>query len=126
MLLVSACVTPAPAERVAGCWISRAGDSATTMRWFPDPQRPGAMSGAMLRYGAGDPVATNFTLRPRGEGAELCRLGEAGACWPLAAGEEGGAEGHAFIDSLGDRLRISVVDARGETILFDGAQDGCD
>ncbi|MBL8530255.1 MAG: hypothetical protein JNK94_00840 [Hyphomonadaceae bacterium] len=132
LLLLSACAsvfTPAPDERLAGCWIERSGAVATTMRWFASPQQPGSMSGDLLRYGGGSeaPLGQQYTLAPVDDGWRLCRTGDQAICWPVAQGRSGSLEGGlAFIDRYGERLRISVVDGTGETELFDGGRDGCD
>ena len=65
-LALTACATvPAPPpERVAGCWINRSNLDATTMRWLPDPQRPGALTGDKLQE----------LVRPQETIRELVRL----------------------------------------------------
>lgn len=134
LLLVVACATVpqtgSPVEQVRGCWINR-DVGATTMRWLPDRTRPDVLSGARLQYRqTGAPVSTRYTLEPSAEGHSLCELDAQGAatrCWRVARGEGGTLEGgRAFIDSHGERLRISVVGDGPERIIFQGNRDGCD
>lgn len=133
LLLTAACATfepPTPDSRVAGCWISRddAG-SATTMRWLPDPARPGALRGDKLAYtpeGAGQ--SEQYRLEPIGAQWSFCQIEAAGErCWSVAEGEEGSLEGgRAFIDAHHESLRISVIGDGADRIVFEGARDGCD
>jgi hypothetical protein len=78
----------------------------------------------------GSPVGTRYTLEPSEQGHSLCELDASGAariCWVVARGEGGSLEGgRAFIDSYGDRLRISIVGDGPERIIFHGRRDGCD
>jgi hypothetical protein len=72
LLLTAACATVAaetPASRVAGCWIARDGSGgATTMRWLRDTQRPSALHGDRLAYGAdGATQSERYRLEPAGE-----------------------------------------------------------
>lgn len=132
-LLLAACVTPSsrtPAERVAGCWINRDA-GAVTMRWLPDRERPGVLTGHKLVYGqTGAPRGTRFTLEPSETGSSLCEIGADDAatrCWRVAEGEGGSLEGgRAFIDAHGDRLRISIIGDGPYREIFYGRRDGCD
>lgn len=131
-LLLAACATTAvaPSERVAGCWIDR-GALTTTMRWLPDPERGGALTGALLAYDV-ETIARSerYSLGVSGAGWEMCELGQDGAaaqCWSVAQGEGGSlAGGRAFIDKNGDRLRIAIVGEAPERVIFQGQRDGCD
>lgn len=134
-LMLAACVTGGsartPDDLVRGCWINRDA-GATTMRWLPNPQRPGVLAGHKLIYRqAGPPEATRFSLEPSEEGWSLCELdaqgGAAVSCWQVAQGEGGSLEGgRVFIDAHGDRLRITIIGDGAERILFQGRRDGCD
>lgn len=134
LLFVAACATgpsdTPPTEQVRGCWINR-DVGATTMRWLPDRTRPDVLAGSRLVYRqTGAPISTRFTLEPSEQGYSLCELGADGAatkCWRVARGEGGSLEGgRAFIDSHGERLRITVVGDGPERIIFQGRRDGCD
>lgn len=134
LLFVAACATTAqvtPAQRAAGCWIDRPdGGPVTTMRWLPDAERPGALHGAKLVY-ADDTASANeaYILEERAGAWTMCQLEPAGErCWLVAQGESGSLEGgRAFIDLLGSRLRVSVMDVvGGERVVFQGDRDGCD
>lgn len=132
-LFVAACATtPAPpAERLAGCWISRDGAVTTTMRWLPDAERPGALAGARLAYGADSAVSnTDYSLEPSAAGTSLCELGADGAavrCWQVAEGEGGSLEsGRAFIDTHRERMRITIIGDGPDQVIFAGSRDGCD
>lgn len=132
-LLVTACATAAPegspAQRVAGCWIDRTVGGAVTMRWLPDPQRAGALRGSRTTYGAsGTNRNEEYRLEQRGEAWTMCQVEAAGEqCWQVAEGQGGSLEGgRAFLDTYGDRIRISVVDAGGERVIYHGNRDGCD
>lgn len=134
-LMVAACATapaPPPPERVAGCWIARGDEVTTTMRWLPDYELLGRVNGALLRYGPGEASENaNYRLTPRSDGWDFCQLGAgegaAEACWRVAIGQAGSLEGgRVFIDQHGDRLRIALVSAEGERLIFDGRRDGCD
>lgn len=133
-LLLAACATgPArtPPERVAGCWINR-DLSVATMRWLPDPAASSALRGVRHEFDqAQAPTITRYSLEPSGDGYALCELdaeGEAATrCWQVAQGEGGSLEGgRAFIDAHGDRLRITVLGAGAELLIFQGRRDGCD
>lgn len=133
-LLLSACVTSAPAsppERVAGCWINR-DVGAVTMRWLLERARPGVLAGVRTVYGqAGVTSSMRYALEPSGQGWSLCELdAEAAAatrCWQVAEGEGGSLDGgRAFIDTHGDSLRISVLGLGAEQVIFQGRRDGCD
>jgi hypothetical protein len=130
LLLLSACATTQapPAERLRGCWIERSNvGGAVTMRWLPDAN--GELRGDLLRYStSGASGRERYVLRNR-EGADvLCQIGEAETCWTVAQGDSGSLEGgRAFIDQYGgDRIRISVIDTRGQRVIFQGDRDGCD
>jgi hypothetical protein len=99
-----------------------------TMRWFADAERPGALRGDKLVYGGSAPQRERYRLEPRGETWSLCQLEAAGErCWQVAQGEEGSLEGgRAFIDTHGDRLRISIVGDGADRVVFQGNRDGCD
>ena len=134
LLFVAACAsTPSsvpPDQQVRGCWINR-DVGATTMRWLPDRTRPDVLAGARLVYRqVGAPVLTRYTLEPSENGHSLCELDASGAatkCWRVARGEGGSLDGgRAFIDSHGERLRISVVGDGPERVIFQGRRDGCD
>jgi hypothetical protein len=133
-LLLAACATApqrSPLERVAGCWISR-DIGAVTMRWLPEPAQPGTLQGTRIDYNeSGAARHGRYTLEPSGEGFALCELDSEGAaavsCWQVASGEGGSLEGgRAFIDAHGDRLRITVLGAGPEQLIFQGRRDGCD
>lgn len=132
-LLAAACATTPtpPAQRLAGCWINRETASVTTMRWLPDQARPGALSGALLVYsGAGATSNSHYSLEPSEMGSSLCELDSGGAatrCWVVAEGESGSLErGRAFIDTHGERLRITIIGDGPERLIFSGRRDGCD
>ncbi|MGQ0531300.1 MAG: hypothetical protein ACT4OF_01240 [Caulobacteraceae bacterium] len=134
LLFVAACATTPsdrpPAEQLRGCWINR-DVGVTTMRWLPDRARPDVLAGSRLVYRpTGSPVATRFTLEPSEQGSSLCELDAAGAatkCWIVARGEDGSLEGgRVFIDTHGDRLRISLIGDGPERTIFQGRRDGCD
>lgn len=130
-LLLAGCATQGPPpERLAGCWIARGENATRTMRWLPDPERPGVLRGALLRYsGEGVSESVNYTLEPRGEGWVYCTQAESAAsnCLEVAQGGRGSLEGgRVFIDSHRDGLRISVLGAGPERVLFRGQRDGCD
>ena len=134
LLLVAACAsTPSqrpPAEQLRGCWIDR-DVGVTTMRWLPDRTRPDVLAGSRLVYRqTGSPVSTRFTLEPSEAGASVCELDASGAatkCWRVAQGEGGSLEGgRVFIDSQGERLRITVIGDGPERTIFQGQRDGCD
>lgn len=133
LLLTAACATVAgetPASRVAGCWIARddAG-GATTMRWLPDPQRPGALQGDRLVYaGSGATESERYRLQASGQTWSLCQIETAGErCWQVAEGNEGSLEGgRAFIDAHREDLRITIVGDGADRVVFQGARDGCD
>lgn len=130
LLLLSACATTpvSPPERLAGCWIERSNvGGAVTMRWLPDAA--GGLRGDLLRYStSGTSSRARYGLRPQPDGGYLlCRMGADDTCWRVAQGDGGSLEGgRAFIDSYGDRLRISVIDANGQRVIFQGRRDGCD
>lgn len=128
--VLSACVTTAvaPPERVAGCWINR-DVGASTMRWSADGE--GGLTGVRLQYGSSSgPQATRYRLQPVDPGWRLCELAEAGGdarCWQVAEGDGGSLDGgRAFIDVVGERLRIAVIGDGPERIIFFGRRDGCD
>jgi hypothetical protein len=134
ILLVAACATTAPdrppAEQLRGCWINR-NVGATTMRWLPHRERPDVLSGARLVYRqSGAPVSTRYTLEPSEQGSSLCELDAHGAatkCWQVAQGDGGSLEGgRIFLDTHGDRLRISLIGDGPDRIIFYGRRDGCD
>lgn len=132
LLCLGACATsPAlPADRLAGCWINRGETSTRTMRWLPDAERPGVLKGDMLIYpsGGGDPQSSHFTLEPRDSGWVFCSY-ETGQprCRDVAHGDRGSLEGgRVFIDRYGESLRIAVIGAGPEQIIFRGQRDGCD
>lgn len=131
-LALAACATgppPAPPARLAGCWINR-DVGASTMRWLPDQTRVGVLNGARTDYVRGV-ERTRYTLEPSDQGWSFCELDAAGAaatrCWVVAEGEGGSLEGgRVFIDAHGDRLRIEVVGAAPNMLIFQGRRDGCD
>jgi len=132
-ILLAACATASartPIERVAGCWINRDA-GASTMRWLPDRERPGVLSGAKLVYGqTGVTSSARYSLEPSEAGFSLCELGADGAatrCWMVAEGEGGSLErGRAFIDAHGERLRITIIGDGPDREIFQGRRDGCD
>jgi hypothetical protein len=133
LLLTAACATVSaetPGSRVAGCWIARDGSGgATTMRWLRDTQRPSALHGDGLVYGAdGATQSERYRLEPNGETWSLCQIEAAGErCWQVAEGEEGSLEGgRAFIDAHRENLRITIVGDGADRVVFQGARDGCD
>lgn len=129
LLFAAACATispPSPAGRVAGCWIARdETGGAVTMRWLPDAARPDALNGEKAVLGGGH---ERYRLEAGGDAWLLCQIEAAGErCWLVAEAQEGSLEGgRAFIDALGDSLRISIVGDGEDRIVFDGARDGCD
>lgn len=131
-LFAAACATTPsslPAERVHGCWIAR-GDMTTTFRWLPDAQAGGRMTGVSMIYGSGAPQrGGRYVVEERNGAWAFCQLDTAQGetCWRVADGRAGSLDGgRAFIDQNGERLRISVVSAEGERLIFDGQRDGCD
>lgn len=132
-LLLAACATATvqgpPPERVAGCWISREA-LVTTMRWMPDGERAGVLTGSRLQYSAGGPSRTRYSLEQSAAGWSFCELDEAGAasrCWLVAEGQGGSLEGgRVFIDAYGERLHIAVIGDGPEQVIFHGRRDGCD
>jgi hypothetical protein len=131
---LAACATAAPdrapAEQLRGCWINR-DVGATTMRWLPDRERPGVLAGARHVYRqTGAPQLTRYALEPSEEGASFCELDAAGAatkCWVVARGQGGSLEGgRVFIDTHGERLRITLIGDGPEQTIFQGRRDGCD
>jgi hypothetical protein len=130
LLVLAGCVTAsAPNERVAGCWISRDGETTTTMRWLPNRDGGDTLRGDRLIYAPNaEPRATSYTLGPGPNGVAFCTTGDTARCWRVAAGASGSLQGgRAFIDAHGERLRISVVnDTGGERVVFNGRRDGCD
>jgi hypothetical protein len=135
-LALAACATapPPPPERVAGCWIDRGArgePGPVTMRWLPDDASPGALIGDRLNYSnAGPPENVRYRLEPRETFWRLCELNAENGevqCWRVAQGESGMLEGgRAFIDAHGDRLRIAILGAGPERVIFYGNRDGCD
>lgn len=133
-LLVTACVTSPPApppERVAGCWIARGDEATTTFRWLGDAADPGRIRGDVLIYAGGASASGGqYVVERHPHGWQFCALGDgasAPSCWRVAERGGGSLEGgRAFIDQHNDRLRISVISAEGERLIFDGRRDGCD
>lgn len=130
-LVLASCATDAstlaPDQRLRGCWIDRGAGVATTMRWLPDPANPAALAGWRRRYPGN--AAEAYTLTHEGEGWQFCEINAPGGrqCWRVAEGEEGSLDGgRAFIDAHADRLRISVLGAGPEHLIFQGHRDGCD
>mgnify|MGYP000861804197 CR=1 FL=1 len=122
--------TRSPADRVAGCWINR-DVGVSTMRWLPDPAHAGVLIGSKLVYSqSGANRATRYSLSQGVEAWGLCELDATGAstvCWQVAQGQGGSLDGgRAFIDASGDALRIAVIGAGPEQIIFQGRRDGCD
>lgn len=132
LLFTAACATTSaatPATRVAGCWIQRdAASGATTMRWLPDRQRPGTLTGDKLTYAGGGTQSERYRLEPNGETWSLCQIESGGErCWQVAEGNEGSLEGgRAFIDAHREELRITIVGDGADRVVFQGARDGCD
>jgi hypothetical protein len=131
-LLLAACATPPqpdPDASVRGCWIARSGEQTTTMRWLPRPNRTEILYGDLLVYAPSGTTNARYALELLENGWRLCSLanGDIQTCWPVAEGREGSVdEGRAFIDAYRERLRIAVVEATGERVIFDGQRDGCD
>jgi len=122
-LLLSACATAMPSDRVNGCWVSQGASTSATLRFTPDRSRPGIRHGALIRNG----VRENYDLRQYVTGWSFCKL-EAGAdrCWQVAEAASGSLEGgRAFIDSDADHLRISVIGQDGEQVIFEGQRGNC-
>ena len=90
LVFVAACATvyaSSPGARVAGCWIDRSEHAVTTMRWFGDEMRPGALRGDWLLYpeDAETPQTALYRLEPRAENWALCQVEAAGErCWQVA------------------------------------------
>lgn len=137
--LLAACATSPPAsppERVAGCWIARGDEATTTFRWLRDETDPARMQGVAMVYGTGAPrlggrYALELAVLAGRVGANwtFCDVedGSDGPCWLVAESGGGSLEGgRAFIDQHNDRLRISVINAEGERLIFDGRRDECD
>ncbi|MGD9965136.1 MAG: hypothetical protein AB7T59_01300 [Hyphomonadaceae bacterium] len=133
-LFLAGCASTAPDrppnERIRGCWINR-DVGATTMRWLPDRARPEVLAGSRQVYRqTGAPQVTRYTLEPSDEGFSFCELDAAGAatkCWRVAEGQSGSLEGgRVFIDTHGERLRISLLGDGPERTIFQGRRDGCD
>jgi hypothetical protein len=58
---------------------------------------------------------------------ELDAEGAATKCWIVARGAGGSLEGgRVFIDTHGERLRITVAGDGPERVIFQGNRDGCD
>lgn len=134
LLFLAACATAAseraPAEQVRGCWINRDAGT-TTMRWLPDRTRPEVLAGVRHVYRqTGSPQVTRYALEPSEEGSSMCELDAGGAatkCWIVARGAGGSLEGgRVFIDTHGERLRITLVGDGPERVIFQGNRDGCD
>jgi hypothetical protein len=123
LLLLSACATAIPSERVNGCWASQDEAAPVTLRFTPDRNRPGILHGALIRTG----VRENYDLRQYVAGWSFCRMtpGE-DHCWQVAEAESGSLEGgRAFIDSEADHLRISIIGQDGEQEIFEGVRTSC-
>ena len=89
------------------------------------------VAGSRIDYGqAGGARSTRYTLEPSDAGWSMCELDASGAatrCWQVAEGEGGSLEGgRAFIDTHGDRLRITVIGDGPDQTIFYGRRDGCD
>jgi hypothetical protein len=123
-LLLSACATAIPSQRVNGCWVSQEeGAAPATLRFTPDRNRPGILHGALIRNG----VRENYDLRQYVTGWSFCQM-EAGGdhCWQVAEAESGSLEGgRAFIDSEANHLRISIIGQEGERVIFQGERGDC-
>ena len=131
LAFVAACATtsPAPPERLAGCWIARGENDARTMRWMPDPTLPGVLNGDLLVYTEGaQPQRSHFTLEPRDAGWVFCADETGGRhCRDVALGAHGSLEGgRIFIDRFAESLRISLIGEGPEQLIFLGQRDGCD
>jgi hypothetical protein len=133
LVLVAACATApekTPSERLFGCWVNRDA-GVVRMHWSPVNSGAGEMRGVRLDYNhLGGAERSFYSLDPSGDGFALCQLeGEQGAalrCWQVAQGDSGSLEGgRAFIDAHGDRLRITIVGAGPERVLFNGRRDSC-
>lgn len=134
LLFVAACASTQsqrpPAEMLRGCWINR-DVGVMTMRWLPDRERPDVLAGSRLIYRqTGAPIATRYALEASERGHSICELdaeGDATKCWEVARGDGGSLEGgRIFIDSHGDRIRISLIGDGPERTIFQGRRDGCD
>jgi len=134
LLLLAACASTSsdapPNQRVRGCWINR-DVGATTMRWLPDRALPDVLAGVRHVYRqTGSPQVTRFALQPSEEGFSFCELDATGAatkCWRVAQGQGGSLDGgRVFIDTHGERLRITLVGDGPERTIFQGRRDGCD
>lgn len=133
-VLLAACATagatPSPSEQVYGCWINRDA-TGVTMRWLRDPAREGVLRGSLIDYGAvGAARSTRYSLEPGDGGYSMCELDGAGAatrCWQVAQGEGGSLDGgRVFIDTHGERLRITLIGDGPDRLVFSGRRDGCD
>lgn len=135
-LSVVACATTPPEpppERVHGCWIARGDEATTTFRWLPNRDAGGRMEGVAMQYGRGAPRQYGrYAIETNAQGEwQFCQFDADGpggnVCWRVAQSGTGSLEGgRAFIDLHDERLRISVVTAEGERLIFDGRRDGCD
>lgn len=127
-LAVAACVTTAehtPPERVAGCWINRyAAVGPQTMQWTADEAQPMRMQGVRRSSRSVD----TFVLSAAEAGWRLCenRADAEPRCWDVAEGEHGSLEGgRAFIDLIGNELRIAILGDGPERVIFQGRRQRC-
>lgn len=127
-LAAAACVTTperTPPERVAGCWINRyAAAGPQTMQWAADEAQPNLMQGVRRSSRSVD----SFELSAADTGWRLCenRAGAEARCWDVAEGEHGSLDGgRAFIDLIGNELRIAILGDGPERMIFQGRRQRC-
>ncbi|MES1159046.1 MAG: hypothetical protein ABUL42_04045 [Terricaulis silvestris] len=135
-LALAACATstaPSVPAELRGCWIAREPDRTVTMRWF---QNDAGWHGDQLFYAkdGGEPAHQGYRIdATAGEnehgGWAVCPLDDGlphGApCRALYFGHAAD-EYHAELVATADHLHFAFFDAGEETVLFDGARDGCD
>ncbi|HVY85224.1 MAG TPA: hypothetical protein VG943_08825 [Caulobacterales bacterium] len=139
-LALAACATSAapsvPAE-LRGCWIAREPDRTVTMRWFPG--RAGSnWRGDQLFYAkdGGEPFHQAYRIdeeigvddAPRPHWV-VCPLDDGlphGAPCRALSFAHSSEDYHAEIIASADHLHFAFFDEGEETVLFDGARDGCD
>ena len=135
-LFLAACATSAPPSvpaQLRGCWIAREPERTVTMRWFP---QGAAWRGDQLFYdkAGGEPAHQAYRIEANnGANAQggwtICPLDDGlphGApCRALSFGPSS-EDYHAELVATADHLHFAWVDEGEETILFDGARDGCD
>ncbi|MEJ0058918.1 MAG: hypothetical protein WDM79_04715 [Terricaulis sp.] len=135
-LVLAACATSAASDVVPaalrGCWIERRGEDTVTMRWFPESGL--AWRGDQLFYAPGqEPERQGYRIEATaGEneqfGWALCPQAEPTnpPCRALFFKDGGDVDYRFEIRASAEHLRLTMFDEGQETVLFDGARDGCD